>query len=102
MQTAAPAVTQVCVIYQPVDGAIVHIHFEIFGAGMKLHTEHHMEHLALQRASAKRRNVTDVKFLHLRDPKHAGWPKRVDPRTGKIEFADLPTLGKPNQPSGRP
>jgi hypothetical protein len=88
MQTTATAVTQMCVIYRPADGTIVHIHFETFAAGMKLHTEHQVEQLARERAAAKQRDLTDVKFLHLRDPRFAGWPKRVDPQTGKIEFED--------------
>ena len=86
MRTAA-TVTQVCVIYRPSDGAIVHTHFETFAAGMNLHTEGKMEHLARQHASAKGRDLTDVKFLHLRNPQFVGWPKRVDPRIGKIELA---------------
>jgi hypothetical protein len=83
----AATVTQLCVIYRPSDGTIVHTHLETFVTGMSLHTEHHMEHLARQHASAKGCDLTDVKFLHLRDPRLAGWPKRVDPQSGKIEVA---------------
>jgi hypothetical protein len=93
MRTAATA-TQMCVIYRASDGAIVHTHFETFTSGMKLHTEQHLEHLARQRASTRGHDLTDVKFLHLRDPQFAGWPKRVDPQTGKIELAEFPRRSK--------
>jgi hypothetical protein len=43
--------------------------------------------LARRFASAKGHDLRDVKFLRLRDPQFAGWPKRVDPQTGKIELA---------------
>jgi hypothetical protein len=89
MQTAV-TVTQLCVIYRAGNGAIVHSHFETFTSGMKLHTEQHMEHLARQRASARGHDLTNVKFLHLNDPQFAGWPKRVDPQTGKPELAEFP------------
>jgi hypothetical protein len=83
-------VTQLCMIYRAGDGAIVHNHFEAFASGMRLHTEQHMEVLARRHASARGHDLTDVKFLHFRDPQFAGWPKRVDTRTGKIELADFP------------
>jgi hypothetical protein len=87
-------VTQLCMIYRADDGAIVHNHFETFAPGMRLHTEQHMEHLAQQHASARGHDLTGVKFLHLRDPRFAGQPKRVDPQTGKIELADFPRRSK--------
>ena len=87
-------VTQLCIVYRAGDGAIVHNHFEAFAPGMRLHTEQHMEHLAQQHASARGHDLTGVKFLHLRDPQFAGWPKRVDPQTGKIELADFPRRSK--------
>jgi hypothetical protein len=94
MQTAV-TVTQLCVIYRAGNGSIVHSHFETFTSGMKLHTEKHMEHLARQRASARGHGLTNVKFLHLNDHQFAGWPKRVDPQTGKLELAEFsrPTNG---------
>jgi hypothetical protein len=86
----AGTVTQLCMIYRAGDGAIVHNHFEAFAHGMSLHTEQRMEILARRHASAAGHDLTDVRFLHLRDPRFAGWPKRVDPQTGKIELADFP------------
>jgi hypothetical protein len=88
MQTAA-TVTQLCVIYRAGDGAILHTHLETFAAGMSLHSEQHMEHLARQHASTKGHDLMDVKFLHFRDPRFTGWPKRVDPQTGRIELTDI-------------
>jgi hypothetical protein len=87
-------VTQMCVIYRSGDGAVVHTHYETFAAGMNLHAEQHMEHLARRHATAKGHDLTDVKFLHLRDPRFNGWPKRVDPQTGKIELVDFPSRSK--------
>jgi hypothetical protein len=88
-------VTQACVIYRAHDGAIVHVHFEGFAPGMTLHAESRMEELARERATAKRRDLTNVKFLHLKDSQFHGWATHVDPATGKLVVVDqLP--GKTN------
>ena len=99
MQAMTDTVTQVCVIYRPDDGRMVHVHFEAFVAGMKLYGEDRMEQLARQRAAAKGRDLTNVRFLHLRDPKLAGVPKRVNPQTGELELADPRSFA--NRPPGQ-
>jgi phosphoribosylanthranilate isomerase len=89
-------VTQVCVIYNPVNGKIVHIHSETFAEGMQLHSDDKMEELARQRAREAKRELTDVKVIHLRDPRFVGWPTRVDPTTGELEMADVHSFRKPS------
>lgn len=101
MQTTSTGVTQVCVIYSPINGSIVHIHSETFAERMKLHSAFEMERLARKHALEAKRDLTDVKVIHLHDPRFVGWPRRVDPETGKLEMADLHSFRKTSEPSRR-
>ena len=101
MQTTSTGITQVCVMYNHADGKIVHIHSETFAHGMKLHSEDEMEKRARHHAQKAKRNLTGAKALHLRDPHFAGWPRRVDPKTQKLEVAEPHSLGKPSGTSAR-
>jgi hypothetical protein len=96
MQTTSIGVTQVCVIYDPSDGKIIHIHSETFAPGMEQHSEDEMENRARHHAHKAKRTVTDAKALHLHDPRFEGWPKRVDPKTQKLELTEPRSLGTPS------
>jgi hypothetical protein len=101
MQTTSTGVTQVCVIYDPSDGKIIHIHSETFAPAMEQHSEEEMENRARNHAQKAKRTVTDAKALHLRDPQFTGWPKRVDPKTRQLEVTEPRSLGKPSGTSTR-
>ena len=101
MQTTSTGATQVCVLYNSVSGNIVHIHSETFAEGMQLHPEDEMETLARQHPLKAKRNLTDVKVIHLRDPRFEDWPRRIDPTTGKLEMAGVLSFTKPNGPPPR-
>ncbi len=88
MQKPSSAVTQLCVIYKPVSGKILHIHSETFGEGMKLLSDDEMERRARHHAHARKRDLSEVTALHLRNPNFTGWPKRIDPKTGKLEMTE--------------
>jgi hypothetical protein len=102
MQTTATGATQVCVLYNSVSGNIVHIHSETFADGMQLYPEDEMERLARQHALEAKRDLTDVKVIHLRDPRFEDWPRRIDPTTGKLEMAGVLSFTKPSGPPPRP
>jgi hypothetical protein len=93
VQTAS-GTTQMCVLYDQADGRIVHIHSETFAQGMRLHSEDKMEQMARARAQGAKRDVGACKAAHLRDPQFAGWPRRVDPRTGELEIALPQSFGQ--------
>ena len=101
MQTTATGATQVCVLYNSVSGNIVHIHSETFAEGMQLHPEDEMETLARQHPLKAKRNLTDVKVIHLRDPRFEDWPRRIDPTTGKLEMAAVLSFTKLSGPPSR-
>lgn len=101
MQKTSTGVTQLCVMYKPISGKILHIHSETFADGMTLHPEDEMEKRARHHAHERKRDLTSAKALHLRDPRFVGWPKRVDPKTGKVEMSDPRSSGKPGGASGR-
>ena len=101
MQTTSTGATQVCVLYNSVSGNIVHIHSETFAEGMQLHPEDEMETLARQHPLKAKRNLTDVKVIHLRDPRFEDWPRRIDPTTGKLEMAGVLSFTKPIGPPRR-
>lgn len=102
MQTTSTGVTLVCVIYNPANGKIVHIHSEAFAEGTKLHSEDQMEKLATHHARKAKRDLTGVKALHLRDPRFVEWPRRVDPKTQKLEMTGPHSFRKPSGGSARP
>jgi hypothetical protein len=68
---------------------------------MKLHPAIEMERLARQHAREAKRDLTDVKVIHLNDPRFIGWPRRVDPQTGKLEMVDLHSFRKTSEPPRR-
>jgi hypothetical protein len=94
MQKTSTGLTQLCVIYKSLSGKILHIHSETFADGMKLLSEDEMERRARHHAHGRKRDLGGAKALHLREPKFTGWPKRVDPKTGKIEMTDPRSSGR--------
>jgi hypothetical protein len=55
---------------------------------MTSHTQSGMEELARERATAERRDLTNVQLLHLTDSQFHGWATHVEPATGKLVVVD--------------
>ena len=89
MQASLKGTTQLCLVYDPIDGKILHLHSEFTADGRELQSEEEVERLAVGHARRVKPDITNVRVAHMLNPRFTGWPRRVNPTSGMVEFAVL-------------